>query len=60
MFLKNVLALIDRAIDQLGFAKENIKIISVGAGLLKVGMTPKTFDHKMSVTKAIMSATERQ
>ena len=60
MFLKYILALVDRAVEQLGYMKANVKVITIGAGLLKVGMTPKTFDHKMSVTLGLLSATERQ
>jgi len=60
MFLKNVLALVDGAIERLGWHKSNIKVVTVGANLLKVGMTPKTPDHKMSVTLALLSASSRQ
>ena len=60
MFLKYTLTLIERAITKLNIAKDLIKIISVGAGLFKVGMTPKTVDHKMSVTKGLLSASERK
>ena len=60
MFLKYTLTLVERAITQLNFARDLIKIITVGAGLLKVGMTPKTLDHKMSVTKGLLSASERK
>jgi hypothetical protein len=60
MFLKNVLALLDGAIEHLAWDKANIKLITVGANLLKVGMTPKTPDHKMSVTLGLLSASSRQ
>jgi len=57
--LKYVLALVDGAIEREGWEKSRIKLVTVGAGMLKVGMTPKTWDHKMGVTVALMSATER-
>lgn len=60
LFLKNLLALVDGAIEQLNWDKSTIKIITIGAGLLKVGMTPKTPDHKMSVTLALLSASSAQ
>jgi len=60
MFLKNVLGLIDGAVERLAWDKSNIKLVTVGANLLKVGMTPKTPDHKMAVTLALLSASDRQ
>jgi len=60
LYLKNVLALVDGAIERLAWEKSNIKLITIGANLLKVGMTPKTPDHKMSVTLGLLSATDRQ
>jgi len=59
LHLKYVLALVDGAIERMGWNKSRIKIVTVGAGMLKVGMTPKTYNHKMGVTVALMSATER-
>jgi len=60
LYLKRILALVDGAVEKANFAKENIKLVSIGAGLLKVGMTPKTSDHRMSVTLGLLSATDRQ
>jgi hypothetical protein len=57
--LKYVLALVDGAIEREAWDKSRIKLVTIGAGMLKVGMTPKTYDHKMGVTVALMSATER-
>lgn len=58
--LKWILALVDRAVEKLEYAKRNIKVISVGANMFKVGMTCKSFEHRMSVTAGVISVTERK
>ena len=60
LFLKNILHLVHKAIERKGIDKAQIKIISIGANQFKMGMTPKTLDHKMSPTLGLLNATERQ
>jgi hypothetical protein len=49
LYLPAVLTLVHCAIEKSGYDKSTIKSITVGAGQLKVGMTPKTLYHSMSV-----------
>lgn len=65
LFLSRVLRLLHESLERLVgtrhmIAKENLKLITVGNGMLKVGMTVKTDHHMMSVTMAILNATEKQ
>jgi hypothetical protein len=60
LYLPAVLTLVNCAIEKSGYDKSTIKIITVGAGQLKVGMTPKTLNHSMSVTLGLLNATEKQ
>ena len=65
LFVSRVLRLVHEALEKLAgtpeeISKGNLKLVTVGNGMLKVGMTPKTDHHMMSVTMAILNATEKQ
>ena len=60
LYLPKLLQLVDKAAELCGISPSNLNVVTIGNGMLKVGMTPKTDDHRMGVTLGLISATERQ
>eukprot|EP01047_Picozoa_sp_COSAG01_P016827 COSAG01_NODE_873_length_12981_cov_34.559929_8_plen_1504_part_00 len=60
LYLPRILRLLHETVERLQFDKSTLKLITIGNGVLKVGLTPKSDNHMMSVTTAVLNASKRQ
>jgi len=61
LYLHILMRLLHETVEQVpAIRKSELKLITIGNGVFKEGITPKTNNHKMSVTLGLISATERQ